>query len=95
MIELCVGLVVAAFMLWLVFAAIGFVFKLVFALVGGVFGLLFGLLGLLVGGVALLAVAPVVALALLPFCLPVLLLAGLVWAIARAARHAPAAHPTH
>jgi hypothetical protein len=46
-------------------------------------------LGLLFGGVALLVIAPIVALAVLPFCLPALLLIAVVWAIARAT-HRPA-----
>jgi hypothetical protein len=96
MIELCVALVLVAGALWLAFALVGFVFKVFFALLGGLFGLMVGAVGLLVGGAVLLAMAPIVALALLPFCLPVLLLVGLVWAIARSARRAPpAAQPTH
>jgi hypothetical protein len=41
---------------------------------------------LLFGGLALLIVAPIVALALLPFCLPVILLVAVIWAIARSSR---------
>jgi hypothetical protein len=39
-----------------------------------------------IGGVLMLAVAPVIALALLPILLPVAVLALIVWAIARATR---------
>jgi hypothetical protein len=96
MIELCVLVLLAVGALWFAFALIGLVFKAVFAVVGGLFGLVAGMLGLLVGGVVMLAVAPIVLLALLPFCLPLLLLVGLVWAIAHAARRTPSApQPTH
>ena len=73
-------------MLWLVVSVIGLAFKLTFALIGGLFGLFAGALGLLISGAVLLLVAPIVALALLPIFLPVLLLVGLVWAIARSTR---------
>lgn len=75
---------------WLALALIGAVFKLTFALVGGLFHLLGAVLGLLFGGLALLIVAPIVALALLPLCLPVILLAAVIWAIVRAS-HRPSA----
>ena len=74
---------------WLVAALVGAVFKLTFALIGGLFSIVGAALGLLFGGVALLVAAPIVALALLPFCLPVILLVAIVWAITRAA-HRPA-----
>ncbi len=70
--------------LWLMAAVIGVVFKLTFALIGGLFSIVGAALGLLFGGVALLVIAPLVALAVLPFCLPVILLVAVVWAIARA-----------
>ncbi|MFC4525213.1 hypothetical protein ISN76_03095 [Dyella halodurans] len=75
--------------LWLTAAVVGVVFKLTFALIGGLFSIVGAALGLLFGGVALLVIAPIVALAVLPFCLPVLLLVAVVWAIARAT-HRPA-----
>lgn len=75
--------------LWLMAAVIGVVFKLTFALIGGLFSIVGAVLGLLFGGVALLVVAPIVALAVLPFCLPVILLLALVWAIARASQRSP------
>lgn len=72
--------------LWLVLAVIGAAFKLTFVLVGGLFHLIGAALGVLFGGLALLIVAPIVALAVLPFCLPVIFLVAIVWAIARASR---------
>jgi hypothetical protein len=91
MIELGVVVLLFVGLLWLAASMIGLVFKLTFAMIGGLFGLVAGALGLLLGGVMLLLVAPIVALALLPFCLPVFLLVALVWAIARSTRHhAPA-----
>ncbi|WP_049623819.1 hypothetical protein [Frateuria defendens] len=95
MIELMVGIALLVGGLWLAAAVVGLAFKLAFALIGGLFGLVSGLFGLVLGGVALLIAAPLVLLVLLPLWLPVLLLAALVWAIARAARgpaHAAAAH---
>ena len=78
--------------LWLMAAVIGVVFKLTFALVGGLFSIVGAVLGLLFGGLALLVIAPLVALAVLPFCLPVILLLAVVWAITRASqRSAPPA----
>jgi hypothetical protein len=77
---------------WLGVALIGLVFKLAFALIGGLFSLVGAVLGLVFGGLALLIAAPIVALALLPLCLPVILLVAVVWAIVRLARGpAPAA----
>lgn len=72
--------------LWMAAALIGLVFKLTFALIGGLFSVVGAVLGMLFGGLALLVMAPLVALALLPFCLPVMLLVAVVWAIARTAR---------
>jgi hypothetical protein len=72
--------------LWVAVALIGLVFKLTFALIGGLFSVVGAVLGLLFGGLALLIIAPLVALAVLPFCLPVILLVAVVWAIARTAR---------
>jgi hypothetical protein len=91
MVTLAVLVMVVGF-LWLAASLVGFVFKLAFALVGGVIGLLAGMLGLLIGGLTLLLIAPVVALALLPVALPVLLLMGLVWLVVRASRR-PAVAP--
>jgi len=76
--------------LWLALALVGAVFKLTFALVGGLFHLVGAVLGLVFGGLALLIVAPIVALAVLPFCLPVILLVAVIWAIARASHRTPA-----
>ena len=76
--------------LWLVGSLIGLIFKLTFALIGGLFSMVAVVLGLVFGGVALLLAVPLVALALLPICLPVLLLVAVVWAIARSVRrHEP------
>jgi ABC-type microcin C transport system permease subunit YejE len=72
--------------LWIGAALIGLVFKLVFTLIGGLFSAVGALLGIFFGGVALLIAAPIVALALLPVCLPVIVLAAVVWAIVRMAR---------
>lgn len=89
-------IVMTVLALWLVGSLVGLLFKCVFAVVGGVFGLLGAAFGLLFGGLALLIAAPVVLLALLPLCLPVLLLAALVWLVVRAGRRAPAvAGPAH
>ncbi|HEY4144896.1 hypothetical protein [Pinirhizobacter sp.] len=76
-------------MLWLMGAVVGAVFKLIFGLIGGVFTIIGGLLGIVFGGVALLVIGPLVALAMLPALLPVLLVAGLVWLIVRATRKPP------
>jgi hypothetical protein len=90
MIELMLmGLVVGG--LWIVGSLVGLVFKLVFGVVHVVFGLLAGALGLFIGGLVLLLVLPIVALSLLPVCLPALLLFGLVWAIVHVARRPSAA----
>jgi len=94
MIGMCMAVLLVVGTLWVAGALLGMAFKLAFALVGGLFGLVAGVLGLLLGGIALLVAAPFVALALLPVCLPVLLLAALVWAIARGTRRAPEAHPS-
>jgi magnesium-transporting ATPase (P-type) len=72
--------------IWLAAALVGLVFKLTFALIGGLFSVIGGVLGLLFGGVALLVVAPIVALAVLPICLPAIVLVAVVWAIVRMAR---------
>jgi hypothetical protein len=79
--------------LWLMAAVIGVVFKLTFALIGGLFSIVGAALGLLFGGLALLVIAPIVALAVLPFCLPVILLLAVVWAIARATQRSVPATP--
>jgi hypothetical protein len=73
--------------LWLAASLIGVIFKLTFALIGGLFGLVASVLGLFFGGLALLVAVPLVALALLPVCLPALLLVAVIWAIAKAVRH--------
>lgn len=85
MIALTVLLMLVA-MFWLAAALIGVVFKVTFALIGGLFSLIGAVFGLVFGGLVLLVIAPVVALAVLPFCLPLLLLIGAVWLIARASR---------
>jgi hypothetical protein len=72
--------------LWLFGSLIGAIFKLVFGIVGGVFALVGGLLGMVFGGIALLVIGPLVALALLPVFTPVLLLALVIWLIVRANR---------
>ena len=79
--------------LWLTAAVIGVVFKLTFALIGGLFSIVGAALGLLFGGLALLVIAPIVALAVLPFCLPVILLVAVVWAIARATHRSSSPAP--
>lgn len=73
-------------MLWFVGSLVGVVFKLVFGLIGGVFSIIGGLLGVVFGGVALLAIGPLVLLAMLPALLPVLMIAGFIWLIVRATR---------
>lgn len=92
-------LVMVVATLWLAVAAIGFVFKLAFAVIGGVFSLVGALLGLVFGAVALVFVAPLILLAMLPALLPVLLLVGAVWLIVRATRSTHAmptqSTPTH
>ena len=80
---------------WLGVALIGLVFKLAFALIGGLFSLVGAVLGLVFGGLALLIAAPIVALALLPLCLPVILLVAVVWAIVRLARGPVPAAPVN
>lgn len=91
MIEL--GVVILLFgALWLFASLIGVIFKLTFALIGGLFSLIASALGLFIGGLALLIAVPLVALALLPVCLPFLLLVAVIWAIVKAVRH-PAATP--
>lgn len=72
--------------LGLLFAVLGLALRLLFGLIGGVFVLSFGLVGVLAGGLALLIVAPLLLLAALPMCLPLLLVVALVWALTRAAR---------
>lgn len=79
-------LLMVVFGIWLGAVTIGLMFKLVFALVGGLFSMVGALLGMFFGGIALLIAVPIVALALLPVCLPVIVLAAVVWAIVRAAR---------
>jgi hypothetical protein len=91
-----IGLMIVAVMvgaLWMVGSLIGLVFKVTFGLVGGLIGLLAGGIGLFIGGLVMLLVLPIVALSLLPLCLPALLLFGLIWGIAHIARR-PAAAPT-
>ena len=91
---IAIGMVVMAIAtLWLVVAAIGFIFKLAFAVIGGVFSLVGALLGLVFGAVALVFVAPLILLAMLPALLPVLLLVGAVWLIVRATRSTHAVPP--
>jgi hypothetical protein len=80
--------------LWIVGSLIGLIFKVVFGLIGGIFGLLAGAIGLFIGGLVMLLVLPVVALSLLPVCLPALLLFGVIWAIVHAARKPAAVAPT-
>ncbi|GLQ47902.1 hypothetical protein GCM10007862_29530 [Dyella lipolytica] len=79
--------------LWIVGSLIGLVFKLTFGLIGGLFGLIAGALGLFIGGLVMLLVLPVIALSLLPLCLPALLLFGLIWTIVHIARR-PAVAPS-
>jgi hypothetical protein len=91
-----IGLMIVAIMvgaLWMVGSLIGLVFKLTFGLVGGLIGLLAGGIGLFIGGLVMLLVLPIVALSLLPLCLPALLLFGFIWAVAHIGRR-PAAAPT-
>lgn len=82
---------VMALVLWGVVATLfhllGFAFKLTLGLLGGVIGLIGGAIGLLVA----LAVLPLVALATLPVWLPLALLVGLVWLLARGGRSHSAA----
>jgi hypothetical protein len=83
--------------LWLVLKLVGGVFELVFGLVGAVFGAIgavigsvFAVIGVLVAAVLVLVVGAAV---LLPIVLPLALLAGLVWLIARAVSGRPATPP--
>jgi hypothetical protein len=71
---------------WLAFALVGAMLKLVFGIIGGVFHIVASIVGAVFGGVLMLAVAPVVALALMPILIPVAFVAALVWLIARATR---------
>lgn len=71
---------------WLAVATIGLVFKLAFGLIGVLFSVVGAVLGVVFGGIALLIAAPLVALALLPLCLPVIVLVAVIWAIVRIAR---------
>ncbi|HTC27572.1 hypothetical protein [Dyella sp.] len=91
-----IGLMIVAVMvgaLWMFGSLIGLVFKVTFGLVGGLIGLLAGGIGLFIGGLVMLLVLPLVALSLLPLCLPALLLFGLIWGIAHIARR-PVTAPT-
>ena len=96
MIELALlGLAVVIGAFWLMAALIGGLFKLIFGLFGAIFGalgaLLGGMLSILGAGIAALVVLPILALALLPVLLPVLLLGGFVWLIVHLVRRpAPA-----
>jgi hypothetical protein len=69
-------------LLWLAVSVVGLVLKLVLGLVAGLFSVFGGLLALFLG----LLVLPVVALVALPFLLPLALMIGLVWLLARAVR---------
>ncbi|TCV95890.1 hypothetical protein EC912_102235 [Luteibacter rhizovicinus] len=80
------ALVMLVVSFWLVFALIGAVFKLAFGIIGGVFSIIASVLGVLFGGLALLIAGPIVAIAMLPLLAPVLLVAVIVWLIARSAR---------
>ncbi|MFK2901020.1 hypothetical protein ISP15_11790 [Dyella jejuensis] len=91
MIEL-LAIAVIVGMLWVIGSVVGLVFKLVFGLIGGLFGLLAGAIGLFIGGLVMLLILPVIALSLLPVCLPALFLFGLVWVIVHAVRR-PATLP--
>ena len=95
MIELMlIGVVVAG--LWVVGSVVGLILKVAFGLVHGVFSLLAGAIGLFIGGLVMLLVLPIIALSLLPVCLPALLLFGLIWLIVHATRrHAPATPAAH
>lgn len=80
--------------LWLMAALIGAIFKFTFALIGGIFSIVGAVLGLVFGGLALLVIAPIVALSLLPALLPLALVIGVVWLIARASRSHASQAPT-
>jgi hypothetical protein len=90
MIELMVIAVMVG-ALWMLGSLIGLVFKVTFGLVGGLIGLLAGGIGLFIGGLVMLFVLPIIALSLLPLCLPALLLFGLIWAIAHIGRRSASA----
>jgi hypothetical protein len=76
-------------LLGLVFKLVGGVFELVFGLLGLVLGAIGTVFGLVVGGIATLFAGGIVLLLLgvlaLPLLIPVLLVVGFVWLIARAA----------
>ncbi|MGA9343435.1 MAG: hypothetical protein WBV61_14005 [Rhodanobacteraceae bacterium] len=74
----CIGL-------WIAFAVLGFVLRLA----GGILMLVFAIPMMFVGG----ALALTFGLVLLPMVLPFLLLAIVIWAIARATRAAPPPQP--
>jgi hypothetical protein len=85
MIELMlIGMMVVG--LWIVGSVIGLIFKLTFGLVHVFFSLLAGAIGLFIGGLVMLLVLPIVALSLLPLCLPALVVFGVIWAIVHLAR---------
>ncbi len=91
MIELgLLGLAVVIGVFWLIAAVIGGLFKLIFGLFGAIFGafgaLLGGMFSILGAGIAALVLVPILALALLPVLLPVLLLGGFVWLIVHLVR---------
>lgn len=64
----------------------GFVFKLLFMLIGGVFSVVGGLLALLVGAALMLALLPLFAVIVLPLCVPLLFVIGMVWLIVHLAK---------
>ncbi len=93
MFELFVVLAVIAG-LWLAVLVAGFAFKLLFGLIGGLFSVLGALLSVCVGGLVMLAVLPLLALALFPVWLPLLAVGFVLWLMLRRPREpAPAAAP--
>lgn len=84
---------------WILLKTIAGVFSLVGSLIGAVFSVVGGVLSAVAGVLGVLILLPIALLALLfgallPVLLPLALLAGLVWLIARAARAPqPAAVP--
>jgi hypothetical protein len=71
-------------LVFLPFKILGALFRVAFGLVGGIFKVGFGLLGLFVG-----LLAAFVVVVLIPL-LPLLVLGGIVWLVARALRPRPA-----
>ena len=80
---LMLGLLAVFGGMWLFFAALWLVFRISFWFIGGLFGLLATGISLLVLGIVGLVMLPILGLMMLPFALPLLLIGGLIWLLAR------------